>query len=374
VVGDPALGLTVRSDDARGMGDVTMRWTPDDRIWMRWAEGGRGRLGWVEAASGALVPAIGGDRTVLVFDLTAAGDEVAFVASAPHDPGELAVAAVDGTAERRLTHRSAWLGGVDLGTVEPIHATATDGTTLEAWLTLPPATRRGDRSPVVVSVHGGPHYSVGWRFTFEALRLAARGYAVVAGNARGSGGYGDTFATAIHGDWGGQDHLDTQALIDAALERPELDPGRLAITGVSYGGYHTLWAITRTDRFRAAISENGISDLLSSYASGSDDGSFWPEQLGGMPWEVPAEYVERSPLRHADRIHTPLLLIHAELDQGCTIAQSEQLFVALRGLGRTVRMVRAPGEGHLMNLHGSARFRLARAAAIDDWLDRFLGP
>lgn len=133
-----------------------------------------------------------------------------------------------------------------------------------------------------------------------------------------------------------------------------------------------LWASAKTARFRAAIAENGISDLLSAYGSGEDDGSFWRSEAGGAPWEVPERYLARSPLVLADRIRTPLLLIHAEHDRSCPLSQSAELFTALRALGRPVRFLVARGEGHLMNFTGGSRFRSARAAAIDDWLDRHL--
>lgn len=380
--GAPAPGAAVRADDPRGMGDATLAWTNDGRLWLRWADGGASRLGWVDPARDAapLTAVVDGDQAVLAFDLAPRADLVAHVTATVDHPGELAVCARDGSGTRRLTDRNAFLRGIELGRTRRIRATGPGGIAVEGWLTEPPRSlpRPVDGLPVVVSVHGGPHYPVGWRFSFEQHRLAARGYAVVAGNARGSTGYGDPFATAIAGDWGGGDLGDTHALLDAALQGGDhadrLDPARVAITGVSYGGYLTLWAISQGDRFRAAIAENPISDLASAFGSGEDDGSFWVAEMGDTPWDLPAAYVERSPLFHAGAIRTPLLLLHAEEDHNCPIAQSEELYSALIRLGRPVRFLRARGLGHLMNFTGSGRFRLARAAAIDDWLDRHLGP
>lgn len=373
--GVAAAGAAIRSDDPRGMGDTRLVWTADGRIWLRWVSDGRGRLGWTDA-DGAEPPVavLAGDGAPLGFDLTPDGALLAYVRAAADTPGDLVVARVaDGAALCRVD-RNGWLAQVALGPTRPVTARAPDGSVREGWLTLPPvgADPRGGSRPLVVSVHGGPHYAVGPRFSFEAQRLAARGYAVLAGNPRGSAGYGDAHAEAIVGDWGGPDLVDTLALTEAAAAVPGIDPTRVAITGVSYGGWMTLWAIARTDRFRAAIAENPIADLLSAFGAGEDDGAFWADALGGAPWEVPDRYVARSPLVHADAIRTPLLLLHAELDRNCPPSQSTEIFTALRSLGRTVRYLRARDVGHLMNLTGSAAFRAARAAAIDDWLDRFL--
>jgi dipeptidyl aminopeptidase/acylaminoacyl peptidase len=105
-----------------------------------------------------------------------------------------------------------------------------------------------------------------------------------------------------------------------------------------------------------------------------DDGSAWLDaELGGPPWECPEVYVASSPVAAADRIRTPLLLIHADLDRNCPIGQSEQMLAALRSLGRDVEFVVIRGEGHLMNLTGRPSRRLVRARAVDRWFGRYLG-
>ena len=144
------------------------------------------------------------------------------------------------------------------------------------------------------------------------------------------------------------------------------------MTGVSYGGYLTMRAITLSRRFRVAISENGISNFLSLWGAGATDASWLSGELGGTPWERADYYVAASPLTRADQIRTPLLLIHSELDRNCPIDQSEQMLVALRQLGRVAELVRLDGEGHLVNLVGRPSRRLARARAVDEWLDRYL--
>ncbi|MFO1541129.1 MAG: S9 family peptidase [Chloroflexota bacterium] len=371
--GVSAAGAAIRADDPRGMGDAPLAWTADGRIWLRWVTDGMGRIGWVDpAGDGPPVALAAGGDAPLALGVTPDGAAVAHVTATPDDPGPLVLVRVaDGRTHLRCD-RNPWRARIAFGRTERVAAGAPDGGRSEAWLTLPPPVGAAGPAPLVVSVHGGPHYAVGPRFSFEAHRIAARGYAVLAGNPRGSAGYGDAFAEAIAGDWGGPDLADTLALTEAAGAHPAVDGARVAITGVSYGGWMTLWAIARTDRFRAAIAENPIADLLSAFGSGEDDGAFWADSLGGAPWELPDRYAGRSPLVHADAIRTPLLLLHAELDRNCPPSQSAELFTALRGLGRTVRYLRARAVGHLMNFTGTAAFRAARADAVDAWLDAYL--
>jgi dipeptidyl aminopeptidase/acylaminoacyl peptidase len=195
---------------------------------------------------------------------------------------------------------------------------------------------------------------------------------VLTGNPRGSGGYGRAFASAIRGRWGSDDLRDVYSLIDSACQLPDVDHERLALTGVSYGGYLVLSAITETRRFRAAICENGISNLVALWGVDDDAGVWLARELGGSPWERPDLYLAASPITRADRAQAPLLLVHADLDHSCPIAQSEQMYAALRCVGREVKFLRLHGEGHLVNLVGRPSRRLARAQAVNSWLNQHL--
>ena len=369
---DRSLGSTVRSDDARGTGSPVLLWSAaTDRIYFSVADGGRGTIGWAAPHSDDYGVLLGGDRACLEPSLDPAGRALAFVSTDPSNPGDIWVADVEAGSERQVTDVNNWLAELSMAPTRPVTACSTDGSRIGGWLTMPERPA-GGKCPLVVSVHGGPHYPVGWRFSFETQRLAARGYAVLAGNPRGSGGYGADFAGGIQGSWGSQDWVDLEGLIDAAVAAPGVDGGRIALTGVSYGGYLTLRVITLSRRFSVAISENGISNFLALWGAGGADVSWLARELGGTPWERADDYVAASPLTVADQIRTPLLLIHSELDRDCPIGQSEQMLVALRRLGRVVELVRLEGEGHLVNLVGRPSRRLARARAVDEWLDRYL--
>ncbi|MEV4534226.1 S9 family peptidase [Asanoa sp. NPDC049518] len=351
------LGNPVRGDDPRGTGAAPVVWSAaSDRIYTEVSVGGRGPLAWFAPSSGRGGRVFDGPHTCL--SPAVGGGRVTFVRSDALNPGDVHVADEPTGRSRALTEANPSA----VAAAAPMTPVAVEG--VDAWLTA----HDGDRRPLLVNVHGGPHGAVGWRHTAEVQRLAARGYAVLTLNPRGSQGYGEAFATAIRGDWGGADWQDVTAVVNAAAALPGVDRERMAIWGVSYGGFMAQWAIAHTSRFACAVSENGISDFVAAWRS-----PFWDLPMGGAPWTSP-RYVDRSPLMKADRIRTPLLLVHAEHDQVCPVAQSEQLHAALRALGRDVELVRIPGEGHLMNLHGRPSHRARRAAAVDAFLDRHLKP
>jgi len=356
------LGNPVRGDDPRGTGDAPVVWSAaTGRVYVEVAAGGRGPLAWFDPATGRDGLAFEGDHVCL--GPSAGGGKVAFVRADAANPGDVHLADEATGVSRALTAANPAAVAAAVPTVAlPVEA---DGVTVDAWLTAPPgATAR----PLLVNVHGGPHNAVGWRFMAEVQRLAARGHAVLTLNPRGSQGYGEEFAQAIRGDWGGTDWTDVQAAVETAAALPTVDADRVAIWGVSYGGFMAQWAVAHSSRFAAAVSENGISNFAAVWRGGG----FWDLPMAGRPWSSP-RFVDRSPLMRADRIATPLLLVHAEDDHVCPVSQSDQLHAALTALGREVTLVRIPGEGHLMNHHGRPSSRARRAAAVDRFLDQHLG-
>jgi dipeptidyl aminopeptidase/acylaminoacyl peptidase len=156
--------------------------------------------------------------------------------------------------------------------------------------------------------------------------------------------------------------------VDVVLDIENVDPERIVVTGVSYGGFMTNWIIGHTQRFRTAVCENGISNLVSNFGTSGGGQAFWDWEMKGTPFTEMERYLERSPISYAADIRTPLLLIHAEQDHNCDIGQSEELYVALKVLRREVAFVRIPEEGHLMNLVGRPSRRLCRIKIIDAWL------
>jgi acylaminoacyl-peptidase len=242
-----------------------------------------------------------------------------------------------------------------------------DGWNVQSWL-IP----GGDgKRPGVLEIHGGPHTLYGWSPFWEFQLLAGAGISVLYTNPRGSEGYGLAFNEANRGDWGDGPMRDVIACVDAFVADGLLDANRLGVTGGSYGGYLTSWIVGHTDRFRAAISERAVNNLLSAY--GSSDW-FWAfgKQFGAWGYEAPDTYLERSPDTYAADIATPLLILHSENDLRCNVEQAERLFITLRLMRKDVELLRFPGESHELSRSGSPLHRVLRFEAILEWFERKL--
>ncbi len=248
-----------------------------------------------------------------------------------------------------------------------------DGLEIEAWLYLPPL-QQGVKAPLILEIHGGPSRAWGDSYVQEFQVLAGKGYAILAANPRGSIGYGEEFCKQTLKDWGGKDFQDLMAGLDHVLATEPVDGTRLGIGGLSYGGYMTNWAITQTNRFKAAVSRNGISSLIS--AGLLSDQTLWFEYVMGSieSQDDEAFLKSRSALTFADRITTPLLLLHADNDLRCAFSESYQLFVMLRKRKHTVELVRYPGVSHLIDFpdYGSPEQRVDRLRRTIEWFERFV--
>jgi dipeptidyl aminopeptidase/acylaminoacyl peptidase len=248
-----------------------------------------------------------------------------------------------------------------------------DGLEIEGWLYLPPLGQ-GTKAPLILEIHGGPSLAWGDSYVHEFQVLAGKGYAVLAANPRGSAGYGEEFCKKTLHDWGGNDFRDLMLGIDHVLATEAIDETRLGIGGLSYGGYMTNWAITQTNRFKSAVSRNGISSLSTSGLL--SDQTIWFGYAMGGTGSAGGEALQksRSALTFADRITTPLLLLHAENDLRCPFSESLQLFVALRKRKHTVELVRYPGVSHLIDWPdcGAPEQRADRLRRTIEWFERYV--
>jgi dipeptidyl aminopeptidase/acylaminoacyl peptidase len=206
----------------------------------------------------------------------------------------------------------------------------------------------------------------------ELQSLAQRGYLVFFCNPRGSAGYGEAFMAANWRDWGEGPMRDVMNGVDLLIERGFVDENRLCVTGGSYGGYLTAWIVGHTDRFRAAVAQRGVYNLL-SIRNTSDIPFFFDFEFGMTPSEDAAALWRHSPLAYADAVNTPLLIEHSENDYRCPIEQAEQMFQALSVSKKTVTLVRWPREGHELSRAGEPRHRTARLERMLEWFDRFCG-
>ncbi len=285
---------------------------------------------------------VDGERSISAFAVSPAG-KVALIDSAPHQPEDVAV--YDARGVRLLGgHNRGLIAALRLARVEKVSFTSPDGAAIEGFVTFPIDAVAGDRSPTVLRIHGGPASQYDWGFDFESQLLAANGYLVVRVNPRGSTGYGQDFARAIFADWGNKDFEDVMAGVDFAIEKGWADPERLGVGGWSYGGILTNYVITKTDRFKGAIS--GASEVLYVANYGHDHYQReWEAELG-LPWKTRELWERLSPYNAVEKITTPTLILGGALDWNVPILNSELLYQGLRRLGRTTQLVVYPGEHH----------------------------
>ncbi len=247
------------------------------------------------------------------------------------------------------------------------------GGSIETWIASPPGA--GDRPlPTIVDVHGGPLGAWAPAPAIEVHLLTARGYRVVLPNIRGSATYGRDWITPQLGDWGGVDATDVHAAVDHVIGLGLADPDRLGVLGLSYGGFMVHWLIGTSDRFAAAVSENGVANQVAAWAN-SDSGVEYnrTSRLGDpLTQEGMLRLWRQSPMANVARIRTPLLMLQGEADRRCPAADNEQLFIALRVLGREVEYVLYPDEFHVFAITGRPDRRIDRMTRMLDWFDAHL--
>ena len=351
------------------------------------------------------------------FDATDA--TLVYAATSVSNPYELYTSTVRGSRTRTISeHNASWLRGKTIAEHRKVEVVS-DTQAIDAWVIRPPGLAEGETAPLLVEMHGGPSAMWGpgeatmWH---EFQMLAARGYAIVYANPRGSGGYGLDFKTANFQDWGTGPMNDVLAAADVAAELEWVDGSRQVLTGGSYAGYLTAWIVSQTDRFDAAVAQRGVYDLATFFG----EGNAWrlvPTHFGGYPWEgaypgaafdgarpdtaampvdstyfqadaprgfgidslavdslrmAPREALLRnSPQTYVRDIETPLLIMHADDDLRTGVIQSELLYKSLKVLERDVEYVRYPNAGHDLSRTGDPQHRIDRLLRIYEFLTRW---
>ncbi len=347
----------------------TPQWSSDGRhVYFPLQERGSVKLMRLPAAGGAAETVVGGRGSVGAF--STAGDVVAYAFTPPDAPADLYTKAGAGTPLRRTALNATLLDQRLIAPVEALPFKSADGTAIEAFLTRPLGQTANSTHPLIVMIHGGPHGQQGPAFTAKAQVYAARGWASLMVNYRGSTGYGQALADKIFGDQNGAEARDVLAGVDAALAQyPWIDKAKVGVEGTSYGGQLTNWLITETTRFAAAIPMAGISNLVSfNYMAYYHD--YLAVEYGRYPHEngLMDTLWQRSPLRQVHQVKTPTLIMHGENDNDVPIAEAEQLYIALHDVGVPTALVRYPREGHGLRETGHVVDALERSIA---WYEKY---
>jgi dipeptidyl aminopeptidase/acylaminoacyl peptidase len=415
----PVAGGAPRKVTKNPANDSYPRYSPDGR-WLAWRamkhpgyESDRRVLVIMDRKSGALHALTGAlDRSVDDYQWSADSRTITFSAEDEGYVSIYAVAAAPGAAPRRLvakrfTHgfgaapdgtlvyvaerahqpqevfrlaagretpltdlNAAALKGLDLRPAEPFSVKGARGDTVHGFVVKPPGFTPGRRYPVVMLFHGGPQGNFGddWHWRWNYQMFARAGYVIVAPNFHGSSSYGSAFQDAIRGDWGGAPYEDVMKALDHTVKLPYVDARRVCAAGASYGGYLVNWTATQTDRFRCFISHDGVFNLTSKAASTEE--LWFPEwEFKGMPWENRALYERLSPHRHAEKIKTPMLIIHGEQDMRIAVEEALQLFGTLRRRGVPARLLVFPDEGHFVQKAQNAELWWK---TMHEWLAKWL--
>ena len=321
-----------------------------------------------------------GPITVNSFDT--AGDTIAYAATAVDAVGDIFVCN-DGSPRRLTSFADTYRSAAKPNTWERFAVACSDGSAeIDAWIMHPADFDASSTYPVLLNVHGGPHTQYGESFFDEAQVQAAAGFVVIMSNPRGGSGREQTWGQSILGPlhsvapgsgWGSVDVEDVLAVLDTALQRyPFCDAARVGMLGGSYGGFMATWlAGCHGDRFKAICSERAVNNMITEEFT-SDISTVFRVEIGPSPIDVPEEYVRISPIRFVRDITVPMLIIHSEQDFRCPISQAEELFVAMRLLGKDVTFYRFPGEGHELSRSGSPIHRRQRAEIILDFFAKHL--
>ena len=296
------------------------------------------------------------------------GTKLTFTGSSPYTTGEVFIADADGSNIEHVLSPTGGMEDFDIARSELLTWEGADGWEIEGVLTYPIDYVEGQSYPMILQVHGGPHGRYSKAFNSGSQIWAARGYAVLRGNPRGSSGRSYEFSNANYMDWGGKDFEDLMEGVDHVVDMGIADPDQLAIMGGSYGGFMTFWSITQTDRFKAAIGHAAISDWYAFY--GQTDIPFLLEfGFGGLPWETKETFEEFSPIEYAVNVTTPLLITHGEEDARVPITQGEEYFRTLKKMGNDVEFLRFPREGHGIR---EPRHRIYLDQEQAKWFDRWI--
>ena len=367
----PLAGSDVRFDG----GNAEPVLSPDgEKLYFIGSEGGNSYLYVCDMATGK-VTHLFGEGQLVVTSFSVVNDTFVLHVATPTTVGDLWIGApekgeafVQITAINKELFSERWMS-----MPEQMFFTHPDGCQLEGWVMKPYGYQEGQQYPLVMEIHGGPNVAYGNSFFHEFQVLAGMGIGVLYTNPRGSMGYGEDFARIIIGDWCGIDARDLQFMAEEGAKISWVDSSKVGVTGGSQGGYFTNWLVGHTDMFAAAVTQRSMSNLYTKYGTADNGWNGDKFGMGGVDlWDNEELLMERSPIRYANRVKTPILFIHSDMDFRCPLEQAEQFYVAIKRNGTPAEMVIFGGENHELSRSGSPANRLSRLDYLTGWFARYL--
>ncbi|NTV36754.1 MAG: S9 family peptidase, partial [Anaerolineaceae bacterium] len=349
-------------------------WSRDSQtIYFQVAEHGRTLLKSIRIDGSAIMDVINEPGVVGSFSWNADQTKMAYIFGNLYDPCQVYLYEANTNTKRCLTDvNSSLLKNIQLGEVEEVWFKGPDENDLQGWVIKPPDFDPSKQYPAIIEIHGGPMTQYGFFFMHEFNYFTSRGFVVCFCNPRGGRGYGEEHTKAIWKDWGSKDYQDIMAWTDKVETLPFVDKSKIGVTGGSYGGYMTVWLIGHTQRYKAAVTQRCVSNLISMWGSSDFNWAFQVELANGAPFEDLNKYWDQSPIKYIGNAATPTLVIHNENDMRCPIEQGEQVFVALKKLGVETAFVRFPDEFHGMSRTGRTDRKIARLNHIIGWFEKHL--
>ena len=351
-----------------------LEWSGDGKsIYFETGVKGEIHLFRVDVPTKTVTQVTSGPRAVRNVDFNFTGGKMVYLANDFKHLDDLYISDLNGKNERKLTNlNEALWKQIQFADVERFTYKSADDWDIDGFFVKPIGWQPDRKYPLVVSIHGGPagQYGVDWYHEFQVY--AAKGYAVLFTNPRGSTGYGQKFERGIVNEWGGKDYLDIMNGLDAALKKyPWVDQDRMGVTGGSYGGYMTNWIVGHTNRFKAAVTLRSVVNFISD--DGTRDGAYGhSSDFGGDIFQKFDLYWDRSPLKYAASVKTPTLILHSDNDFRVPIEQGEQWFRALKHFGVTTEIVMFPRENHNLTRTGEPKHLVESLNWQLYWFDRFL--
>lgn len=349
-------------------------WSNDGgKIYFNESKGTGTSLYSVNAAAGTIVEEQTGDAVVTGLNLNSTGTTWGFVKQRTSEPAEVYVVKMGDQAATQVTRFNEDIAKIPTGRTELVKWKSKDGRAVEGLLTYPVGYKMGTKVPLILNIHGGPagvfnQSFTGGRGVYPIATFAARGYAILRPNPRGSSGYGTEFRRANTKDWGGMDYEDLMTGVDHVISMGVADANRLGVMGWSYGGYMTSTIVTKTKRFKAASAGAPVTNLM-SFNGTADIPAFIPDYFGGQSWEIPEVYAKHSAMFNVKGVTTPTLIQHGDADIRVPISQGYEFYNALKLQGVPTRMIVLPRQPHGPT---EPRMQLAAMQSNLDWFEKYL--